>query len=84
MVCAGVAEQHGYRFTFVEYFKYVMVLFLVLIFFFLYVLLSIYCGELIVASSLINIYRVGFPIMIGSIIVTTCYLMVAHVLFTWH
>lgn len=21
VVCAGVAEQHGYRFTFVEYFK---------------------------------------------------------------
>lgn len=23
VVCAGVAEQHGYRFTFVEYFKWV-------------------------------------------------------------
>lgn len=23
VVCAGVAEQHGYRFTFIEYFKYV-------------------------------------------------------------
>lgn len=21
VVCAGVAEQHGYRFTFIEYFK---------------------------------------------------------------
>ncbi|XP_055682905.1 P protein isoform X2 [Lutzomyia longipalpis] len=48
VVCAGVAEQHGYRFTFVEYFK------------------------------------VGFPVMIGSIVVATGYLMVAHVLFTWH
>ncbi|XP_055713012.1 P protein isoform X1 [Phlebotomus papatasi] len=48
VVCAGVAEQHGYRFTFVEYFK------------------------------------VGFPVMIGSIVVATGYLMMAHVLFTWH
>lgn len=48
VVCAGVAEQHGYRFTFVEYFK------------------------------------VGFPIMIVSIVVATVYLMMAHVLFTWH
>lgn len=29
-------------------------------------------------------FRVGFPVMIGSIIVATAYLMVAHVLFTWH
>ncbi|CAG9798698.1 unnamed protein product [Chironomus riparius] len=48
VVCAGVAEQHGYRFTFVEFFK------------------------------------VGFPVMIGSIMVATVYLMFAHVVFTWH
>lgn len=48
VVCAGVAEQHGYRFTFVEYFK------------------------------------IGFPVMIGSIVVATVYLMISHVLFTWH
>lgn len=48
VVCAGVAEQHGYRFTFIEYFK------------------------------------VGFPVMIGSVIVSTIYLMFAHVVFTWH
>lgn len=48
VVCAGVAEQHGYRFTFIEYFK------------------------------------VGFPVMIGSIIVSTVYLLFAHVVFTWH
>lgn len=48
VVCAGVAEQHGYRFTFMEYFK------------------------------------VGFPIMIGSIIIATGYLMLAHVVFEWH
>ncbi|XP_063700108.1 P protein isoform X2 [Culicoides brevitarsis] len=48
VVCAGVAEQHGYRFTFIEYFK------------------------------------VGFPVMLGSIVVATAYLMFAHVLFTWH
>ncbi|KAG5668692.1 hypothetical protein PVAND_016621 [Polypedilum vanderplanki] len=48
VVCAGVAEQHGYKFTFVEFFK------------------------------------LGFPVMIGGIIVTTFYLMVCHVLFTWH
>ncbi|XP_055837397.1 P protein isoform X2 [Episyrphus balteatus] len=48
VVCAGVAEQHGYRFTFLEYFK------------------------------------VGFPVMIGSILVATVYLMIAHVVFQWH
>ncbi|XP_053697488.1 P protein isoform X2 [Sabethes cyaneus] len=48
VVCAGVAEQHGYRFTFIEYFK------------------------------------VGFPVMVGSIIVSTIYLLFAHVVFTWH
>ncbi|CRL00831.1 CLUMA_CG014082, isoform A [Clunio marinus] len=48
VVCAGVAEQHGYRFTFVEFFK------------------------------------VGFPVMIGSICVATVYLMMAHVVFEWH
>ncbi|CAD7080227.1 unnamed protein product [Hermetia illucens] len=48
VVCAGVAEQHGYRFTFVEYFK------------------------------------VGFPVMVGSIIVATAYLLIAHVVFQWH
>lgn len=30
------------------------------------------------------IFRVGFPMMIGSIIVVTGYLMVCHVLFEWH
>lgn len=24
IVCAGVAEQHGYRFTFIQFFKYVL------------------------------------------------------------
>lgn len=48
VVCAGVAEQHGYRFTFIEYFK------------------------------------VGFPVMVGSVLVSTVYLMFAHVVFTWH
>ncbi|EDW29020.1 GL19493 [Drosophila persimilis] len=48
VVCAGVAEQHGYKFTFLQFFK------------------------------------VGFPIMIGSIIVATGYLLVSHSLFAWH
>ncbi|XP_068141613.1 P protein isoform X2 [Drosophila tropicalis] len=48
VVCAGVAEQHGYKFTFLQFFK------------------------------------VGFPIMIGSIIVTTGYLLLSHSLFAWH
>ncbi|GAB0099741.1 P protein isoform X1 [Sergentomyia squamirostris] len=48
-VCAaGIAEHHGYKISFIEYFKF------------------------------------GFPLMLGSVIVTTCYLMVSHVLFTWH
>ncbi|CAH0761893.1 unnamed protein product [Diatraea saccharalis] len=48
VVCAGVAEQHGYRFTFMEFFK------------------------------------VGFPVMIGHLIVATGYLLLSHCVFTWH
>jgi len=48
VVCAGIAQQHGYKFTFNQFFK------------------------------------IGFPVMIGSIIVSTAYLMVCHVLFAWH
>ncbi|KAL5281356.1 OCA2 family protein [Megaselia abdita] len=48
VVCAGVAEQHGYRISFLQYFK------------------------------------VGFPIMIGNIVVATVYLMLAHVVLAWH
>ncbi|XP_069685556.1 P protein isoform X2 [Periplaneta americana] len=48
VVCAGVAEQHGYRFTFMEYFK------------------------------------VGFPIMLMSVSVSSVYLLVCHVALEWH
>ncbi|XP_045508612.1 P protein-like isoform X2 [Colias croceus] len=48
VVCAGVAEQHGYRFTFMQYLK------------------------------------IGFPVMIGNLIVASFYLLFCHVLFTWH
>ncbi|KAJ8707729.1 hypothetical protein PYW07_011406 [Mythimna separata] len=48
VVCAGVAEQHGYKFTFVQFFK------------------------------------IGFPIMIGHLIVASGYLMLCHCVFEWH
>ncbi|CAH0404442.1 unnamed protein product [Chilo suppressalis] len=48
VVCAGVAEQHGYRFTFMEFLK------------------------------------VGFPLMIGHLIVASAYLLLCHCVFTWH
>ncbi|XP_058826333.1 P protein-like isoform X2 [Topomyia yanbarensis] len=48
VICAGIAEQHGYQFSFMDYFK------------------------------------LGFPIMLVSVIVTTGYLIMAHVVFTWH
>ncbi|CAG9576987.1 unnamed protein product [Danaus chrysippus] len=48
VVCAGVAEQHGYRFTFMQFFK------------------------------------IGFPVMIGHLIVASGYLLVCHCVFTWH
>lgn len=48
VVCAGVAEQHGYKFTFMQFFK------------------------------------VGFPIMIGHLLVASLYLILCHVVFTWH
>ncbi|XP_062548616.1 P protein-like isoform X2 [Armigeres subalbatus] len=48
VICAGIAEQHGYRFSFMDYFK------------------------------------LGFPIMLVSVIVTTGYLITAHVVFAWH
>ncbi|XP_053954238.1 P protein [Anastrepha ludens] len=45
---AGVAEQHGYNFTFKRFFF------------------------------------VGFPLMIGNVIITSVYLYVCHVVFQWH
>ncbi|XP_050055665.1 P protein-like isoform X2 [Aphis gossypii] len=48
MVCAGVAEQHGYRMSFVQFFK------------------------------------VGYPVMLGSIVIATVYLLVSHVTFGWN
>ncbi|GLH13798.1 Putative sodium sulfate symporter [Gryllus bimaculatus] len=48
MVCAGVAEQHGYKFTFIQYFK------------------------------------LGFPVTTISVIGAGIYLLIAHVVFTWH
>ncbi|CAG7785049.1 unnamed protein product [Allacma fusca] len=42
VVCAGVADQHGYRFTFIQYFK------------------------------------IGFPMMIVSLIVSNVYLLICH------
>ncbi|XP_013146647.1 PREDICTED: P protein-like isoform X2 [Papilio polytes] len=48
VVCAGVAEQHGYRFSFLHFF------------------------------------RVGFPVMIGHLLVASLYLLLCHCVFTWH
>ncbi|TRY70042.1 hypothetical protein TCAL_02876 [Tigriopus californicus] len=48
VVCAGVAEQHGYKFTFMDFFK------------------------------------VGFPIMLLSLVVANLYLILCHVLFQWN
>ena len=48
VVCAGVAEQHGYKFTFWQFFK------------------------------------VGFPITILSLIVSSVYLLVCHVALGWN
>ncbi|KAI8433375.1 hypothetical protein MSG28_015416 [Choristoneura fumiferana] len=48
VVCAGVAEQHGYKITFMEFF------------------------------------RVGFPVMLGQLLVASAYLMICHCLFQWH
>ncbi|XP_067645209.1 P protein-like [Eurosta solidaginis] len=48
VVTAGVAEQHGYAFTFKRFFI------------------------------------VGFPIMIGNVVITSIYLYVCHVAFEWH
>ncbi|XP_026734675.1 P protein-like isoform X2 [Trichoplusia ni] len=48
VVCAGVAEQHGYRFTFLEFLK------------------------------------VGFPIMIGNLIVASLYLLFCHCFLELH
>ncbi|XP_025406377.1 P protein-like [Sipha flava] len=48
MVCAGVAEQHGYRMSFMQFFK------------------------------------VGYPVMLGSVAVATVYLLITHVMFEWN
>ncbi|CAG9576989.1 unnamed protein product [Danaus chrysippus] len=48
VVCAGVAEQHGYRFTFMQFFK------------------------------------IGFPVMIGHLCISSVYLLICHCVFEWH
>ncbi|XP_011200789.2 P protein [Bactrocera dorsalis] len=48
VVTAGVAEQHGYAFTFKRFFM------------------------------------VGFPVMIGNVIITSIYLYVCHSVYQWH
>ncbi|CAB3233675.1 unnamed protein product [Arctia plantaginis] len=48
VVCAGVAEQHGYRFTFMQFFK------------------------------------IGFPIMLGHLVVANFYLLMCHCVLEWH
>ncbi|XP_014242132.1 P protein-like isoform X2 [Cimex lectularius] len=48
VVCAGVAEQHGYRFSFMQFLK------------------------------------IGFPVMVGSVLVTSAYLLIVHVALGWH
>ncbi|XP_065353669.1 P protein-like [Cloeon dipterum] len=48
VVCAGVAEQHGYSITFLEFF------------------------------------RVGFPVMLVSVITASGYLLISHVIIQWH
>ncbi|XP_053622077.1 P protein-like isoform X2 [Plodia interpunctella] len=48
VVCAGVAEQHGYRFTFMQFLK------------------------------------IGFPVMMGNLIVATGYLLFCHCVLKWH
>ncbi|CAB3233664.1 unnamed protein product [Arctia plantaginis] len=48
VVCAGVAEQHGYRFTFLQFLK------------------------------------IGFPVMIGNLIVASIYLLICHCFLELH
>ncbi|CAH0602029.1 unnamed protein product [Chrysodeixis includens] len=48
VVCVGIAENHGYRISFMQFFK------------------------------------IGFPVMIGHLVVATAYLLVCHCVFTWH
>ncbi|RWS07428.1 P-like protein, partial [Dinothrombium tinctorium] len=48
VVCAGVAEQHGYRFTFMDFFK------------------------------------IGFPVMLVTTIISNAYLLLCHIAFEWH
>lgn len=48
VVCVGLAEQHGYKISFMQFFK------------------------------------IGFPVMIGHLVVATGYLLVCHCVFSWH
>ncbi|KAM7343881.1 P protein-like isoform 1-T2 [Cochliomyia hominivorax] len=48
IACAGLASRHGYRLTFLGYFK------------------------------------IGFFVMLGNIIVASCYLLLVHVAYKWH
>ncbi|CAB3233660.1 unnamed protein product [Arctia plantaginis] len=48
VICTGVAERHGYGFTFLQFFK------------------------------------IGFPVMLGHLVVATGYLLLCHCVFQWH
>lgn len=48
VVCAGVAEQHGYKMSFNQFFK------------------------------------VGFPVMLGHLVIASIYLLICHCVLTWH
>ncbi|XP_059056500.1 P protein-like isoform X2 [Achroia grisella] len=48
VVCAGVAEQHGYRFTFIQFLK------------------------------------IGFPVMLGNLLVASAYLLFCHNVIYWN
>ena len=80
VICAGIAEQHGYRFSFVDYFKYVHNFPKFCNFKFVFSTCFVYKIYLLHFQY----FRVGFPIMIVTVFVTSGYLYFAHVLFSWH
>ncbi|PBC26070.1 P protein [Apis cerana cerana] len=85
VVCAGVAEQHGYKFSFIQFFKNMIEEGQKLQKIFVH--RHIQNNKLIIDTIGIHFdytLSVGFPIMLTSAMTITMYLMIAHVIFHWN
>lgn len=70
IVCAGVSEKLGHKITFFQYFR-----------------LNTHRNlffKFSMSSKPFDYFRVGFPVMLGNVLLVTAYLLIAHVLLEWN